>query len=162
MQNALRRFAAYLWENVGNCSICIRSAFQAAAATWILTLLFSLLNWSAFFLLTFLLAVALTSLWMAHLLVYAQKVASIADHVTRAEVSRRAMLPLFVRTLGAATVFSITPTFAQINPCTAGTGSCGQLSGDMNCPDCYRPCYNGPSPCIRCRSCGPTCGDNVC
>jgi hypothetical protein len=164
---------SFLWDKLGNCSICIRKAFQAAAAGWSLTLVFALLGWSQLVVLTTLGAITLTTLWLAHLLVHARKVIIVAESpdIIRSvlpvpggqsveTVSRRAMLPLFVRALCAAAVMSATPAFAQ--QCTAGTGSCEQ----DGCPRCSRPCYvrgNTLSGCIRCRSCGSDCpNDSIC
>jgi hypothetical protein len=161
-----RYLSAVLWDNLGNCSICIRTAFQTAAAGWGLTLLFAALGWSQLLLLSIVGAITLTSLWMAHLLVHARKITILAEREDKNQsttaVSRRAVLPLFVRTLGAAAVLSATPAFAQPFPCTAGTGSCQQ----DGCPECTRPCYvrgsTGLPGCIKCTGCGSNCTGWTC
>ena len=154
MQQTLNRLGMVIWDNLGSCTFCIGKAFQAAAAAWSLTLLFALLGWTELCLLTVLGAAALSMLWVAHLFVHATKLTALAERgvvtQTKAGVSRRAMLPLFVRTFCATAVLSATSAFAQQFPCTAGTGSCQQ----DNCPPCTRPCYpNGG--CIKCTSCPP-------
>ena len=125
MRYALDRFVSYAWDNLGNCSFCIRTAFRAAMAGWCLTVLVAALGWSAILSpgiisavvpLAIVGAVALTALWTAHLVVRASKVtlAESPKIVQRqVAVSRRAMFPLFVRTLGAAAVMSAAPAFGQ-------------------------------------------------
>jgi hypothetical protein len=167
MRDALSRMATFAWDNLGSCSVCMARAFQVAIAGWGVTLLLVILGWSQLLLLTFVGAIALTALWIAHLLVHARKVTILPENRNVIQpavgVSRRAVLPLFVRTLWAAAVLSATPAFAQVE-CPGGTGACGgyQPNDPLPCGDCYRPCYNGPTPCIRCRSCGNSCGENIC
>jgi hypothetical protein len=163
MNDARRYLVNVLWDNLGNCVTCIRKAFQAAAAGWCLTLLFAIVGWSQLLPLSLVSAIALTTLWVAHLIIHARKVSGLAKrrdviHST-VGVSRRGTLSLFTRTVIVGAVLSATPAFAQ--QCTGGTGSCEQ----DGCPECTRPCYvrgstiNG---CISCRSCGSNCGDNIC
>lgn len=158
MRNALNQLAAVIWNNLGECGFCIRKVFQVAIAVWCLALLFELLNWSELFVLALVGAIALTVMWVAHLLVHARKVTILAEkediNRTPAAVSRRALFPLFIRTLYATVLLSTTPAFSQGFPCTNGTGACEQ----DNCPHCTRPCY-GPGGCIKCRSCGADCGE---
>src|ERR1700687_3552585 len=80
MRDAVDHLATILWDNLGNCSFCIRKAFQVAASAWFLAMLFALLNWSHLLFLTFFAAAALTSLWTAHLVVYAKKTTAVAEN----------------------------------------------------------------------------------
>lgn len=161
MLKALGRVVSYAWDNLGNCSFCIRAAFRAAAAGWGVTLLVAALGWPAILTLAIIGATALTVLWAAHLLVHARKIILAESlEVVQPEVlvSRRATFPLFIRTVCAAAVMSAAPALADHVECPNGVGACGN-----NCGPCYRPCYGGPTtPCVRCRSCGNDCGDHVC
>lgn len=164
MRIALGRLINYLWSNLGNCFACMGTAFRASAAAWSMVLLSIVVNRSELLILTLVAALAITALWVAHLVVHAQKFVNRHEALTSNEaaavMSRRAAFALFVQTFGAAALLSATPAHAQW-ACTGGTGACGQ----DNCPDCSRPCYvkgstlNG---CVRCRACGSNCGDNQC
>lgn len=161
MKNIFSALFSYAWNNLGNCSSCVHTAFKAAAGGWLLTALLTVVGWSALLPLTFVIAIGLTALWLAHLLVHARKVTVAATHqfVRQPEslVSRRTIFSLFVRTLFVTAVTSAVPALADHVDCPNGRGSCGS-----DCPDCYRPCWGGVTPCVRCRSCGNECGDHVC
>jgi hypothetical protein len=154
-----KRIVSMIYSELGDCMVCIRTAFQCAAFSWLIAALLLLFGWSTLSVLAAIAALGLTVLWAAHLLVHASKTA-VEKNVSlepKSGHSRRAVLPIFLRTLGAAAVLSANPALADVN-CPHGTGACGQ----DNCPDCYRACYGGPSPCVRCRACGNNCGDNQC
>lgn len=168
MRNALDRIVAFIWNNLGNCSTCMRTAFQAAVAAWSVTLFFRMMDWSDFVLPTFLGAIALTILWTAHVLVYARKAIILGQNgqdrevIQSIEVSRRAALRLYLRILSASALLSATPAFAQF-PCDAGTGSCTQTPCESY--PCRRPCYvrgNNFPGCIECTGCGQGCGGQQC
>jgi hypothetical protein len=97
--------------------------------------------------------VALTALWTAHLVVYVRKVtlAKRSEIVqSQAAVSRRAMITLFVRALGAGAVMSASPASAQA--CPGGTGACEQFYNDIErgqfpC-EFSRPCYDSQGRCF--------------
>jgi hypothetical protein len=164
MLYVLDRFVSYAWDNLGSCSFCIRTAFRAAMAGWCLTLLVAALGWSAILSpgiistvvpLAITGAVALTALWTAHLFVHARKVTLAESREIvqpQAAVSRRAMFPLFVRTLGAAAVMSAAPAFGQAGDCPGGTSACGQFCNDIErgqfqC-EFSRPCYDRQGRCF--------------
>ena len=158
MRKALFWCVDLVWKNLGECGRCIRKAFHVAAAAWVLTIILKVFDEFAFSQALLFVASALTLLWLAHMLVHARKVTIMAKKEDVAsggdDVSRRALFPLFAKTLFATVLLSATPSFAQSFPCTNGTGSCEQ----DNCPRCTRPCY-GPGGCIKCRSCGADCGE---
>lgn len=161
MPKALRDVFSFAWNNLGNCSHCIRSAFRAAVAGWFLSFVILILGWVSVLPLSIAVSLALTALWLAHIVVHTRK-ATLASSNSQldssAVMSRRAVFPLFLRALCAAAAMSVMPAFAQ-QPCPNGTGGCG----NDGCSDCYRPCYgNDARPCVYCRSCGSDCGDNTC
>jgi hypothetical protein len=153
------RITSMFYSGLGECMICIRTAFQCAAVGWLTAGTLSLFGLSTLSLMTAIVAIILTALWFAHLLVHAGKAAAARGESSepRAGHSRRAVLPIFLRAFAAGAILSTHPALADVY-CRSGTGACGQ----DNCPDCYRACYNGPTPCVKCRSCGNNCGDNTC
>jgi hypothetical protein len=164
MRYAFERLFSYAWDNLGTCSFCIRTAFRVAVSAWCLALLVASLGWSAILSpetisavvpLALIGAVALTMLWIAHLVVYVRKVTvakSRRDMVqAQPAVSRRAMFILFARALGAAAVMSAVPAFGQ-DDCPGGTSACGQFCNDIErgqfeC-EFSRPCYDREGRCF--------------
>jgi hypothetical protein len=167
MSDALSRLRNIVWDNLGSCMTCVRTAFQAAAAAWSFVALSAFFDWSSILFPANIGAIALTVLWGAHLFVHARKVAisterhnliSLPIRPAKAQagpVSRRRMLSVFWGAVFSGAVVSATPTFAAIN-CSAGTGSCEQ----DNCPQCSRPCYtrgNTLPQCVKCYGCPGNC-----
>jgi len=160
----LSQLVSYSWNNLGSCSYCLRTAFRTAMAGWCLTLLIAALGWSAVLpsgvssvavSVAIIGAVTLTALWMAHLVVYVRKatVAKIRREIVQppATVSRRTMLTLFARTLGATALMSAVPAFGQ-DSCPGGTSACGQFCNDVErgqveC-EFSRPCYDRQGRCF--------------
>lgn len=164
MRYVLHRFYSYAWDNLGNCSFCIRTAFRISMAGWCLALLVAAFGWStipsptiswAVVILANTGAVALTALWVAHLVVYVRK-STLAERSrqvvqAQAQMSRRTMFTLFARTLGAAAVMSAVPAFGQ-DSCPGGTSACGQFCNDIQRGqfECQfsRPCYDRQGRCF--------------
>jgi hypothetical protein len=113
----IHRLGMLLWESLGSCPRCVRTAFRAALVAWVLTGL-SQVNPFSPSVLTRIAAIALTLLWLGHLLAHAIKVSVAARR--RQEginnpnvVSRRSMLPIFARTLATAALATSIPTLSS-------------------------------------------------
>jgi len=157
----LGRLKSHVWNSLGSCSFCVRTAFRAAVAGWGITLLVAAVGGTTFFTLAIVGASALTALWLVHIVAYATKV-TLKEHRPSVHPqfaeSRRAFFPLFIRTVCAIAIVSAAPARADHIPCPGGTGACGA----GNCGECYRPCYQGNTPCVRCYICGNDCGEHKC
>jgi hypothetical protein len=174
MLKPLNLLAAFSLNKLGRCRACIRKAFLAAMIGWILTCVTLVAPQSSMLSLPAEIgAGGLTLLWMAHLLVYASRfkppqkasispVRGFAPSVSEDQppftvavrrdvplLSRRAVMPLFVRALLFGAMTSVIPSLARAD----GLGPCG---GDV-CQACERPVWitgqEEPLGCESCHSC---------
>ncbi len=148
MLKGLRQSAAYFSGSLGYCQRCVRKAFLASAGMWALALASAASPWSQIWIVPVLAAVGLTILWVAHLVAYAGKVAA-TDSAKQDDdlLSRRSLLPIFLRALASAalvTSFSH-PAFAD-SPCG------GWPDQGLPCGPCERR-NTVSSPCLTCASC---------
>jgi hypothetical protein len=135
-----------VFSKLGHCPKCMRTSFAAAAAGWALSMV------APTIIATFAMAGAalLTALWLAHLVAFAWKVTTMKHAApthdqpaspTATLLSRRAFVPLFLRTLAFAAVVTVAPR--------AITSALGQNRGP--CDSCSR--YKGSATCWTCCSC---------
>jgi hypothetical protein len=133
MGQTFHKIGLFLWANFGHCSNCIRRAFFAAVVSSALVL--SLLLFPESDLLSYAIVVAAgcLMLWTMHLFVFAAKVstATVSQNLTDAPLTRRALLPVFARSLAFAVFVSAAPRTASAD------GACGA----DGCDSCRRPLY---------------------
>lgn len=156
----IHRLGVLLWESLGSCPRCVRSAFRAALMAWVLTGLSQAIPFSPSSLtLTRIAAFALTLLWLGHLLVHAIKVSAAARRRQEgisnpSVVSRRSMMPIFARTLATAALATSIPTlsFAECDQSAAGRCQAATANCRANCDRashreeanraCHQECYS--------------------
>lgn len=130
------------WLQLGRCPVCMRAAFQAAVAAWLLSMsIFFLAGTPALLAPSVAAATALTGLWLAHTWVF-------SSHVVRAtavrgydlpDASRRRFLLTFLRTL----VF--TATLTSLPGSLAAQGCNCYSDSNCQCPPDYPQCVFNPS-----------------
>ena len=114
--------------NLGRCPKCMRISFLASLAAWALLVAVNLIDdQSAFTAVATISALAFTVLWIAHLVAYATRAAMGSDKPNdrsvepTAVLSRRQIIPIFARALGAVALSTALPAtaFAQsrLNKC---------------------------------------------
>lgn len=170
MFKTLKRSTAFLWGNLGHCPNCVRKAFLAAASAWCLALLIAMAKWPNILPVAMIGAVALTTLWVAHIFAFARKVtvATESRKPNLATPSRRALWPLFVRAAAFAAFASALPgsmIAADLRPRPLDSPCGGWPDQGLPCGPCER--RNTPaSPCERCHSCpdgqGGYCSGGTC
>lgn len=154
-----------LWEGLGSCPRCIRSAFRAAFIAWVLTGLGQVVPFLAQLqTLTRIAAFALTALWMGHLLAYALKVSITAPRQQIATnnqgfMSRRDMMPIFARAFATIAIATSLPTLALAQCDQAAATRCQAAASNChaNCARffhreeaihaCHQECYSDYSTC---------------
>ena len=118
LRGCCSRLTAWVWSNLGSCPYCIRSAFRAAMLSWVLVGLVQAMAVSRpLGDVAIIAACTLTALWLTHLLVYASRVCtgtpcSRQTASYHGALSRREMLPIFVRALGATAIATSIPSLA--------------------------------------------------
>lgn len=132
-RRSLRRLWVSSWASLGGCVYCTRSAFRGAIIAWGLTAIIWASGVSGYLpILIGIVACAVTVLWLAHLLAHAFK-ASKRGAVSRGQagLSRRAVIPVFLRAFAAAAVVTSLPrlAFGQCN--NEGAGRC--RSAELDC-----------------------------
>jgi hypothetical protein len=139
-----------IWRHMGNCTACTAKAFLAASVAWLLSIFATGEAWTV----STVLAAALTTLWLTHVIVYAKKTVVSADSEATSVVLARRRALLLAKAIGVAAVGSaISSKVFAMGSC----GSCGTLRNDWQC---WRDGLDGQ--CYRCRSCGSNCGEYVC
>ena len=160
----IHQIGTSLWNSLGSCPRCIRSAFRAAFIAWVLMGLGQVIPFLApLQTLSIIATFALTALWMGHLLAYALKV-SIAPPrpqmtIDQGAMSRRDMMPIFVRALATAAIATSLPTlaFAQCDQAAATRCQAAASNCRANCARsfhreeaihaCHQECYANHSTC---------------
>ena len=164
-RQSARRFGMLLWANLGSCSCCVHSAFRAAFIAWALASSGLVIPIPSPILTCIVgIACAFTVLWSAHLLTHALK-ATIAARKqqwtsgNRAGISRRNVLPIFVRAVVSAGVVASIPTFAlgQCNEAAAARCQAAVSDCRAHCNRifpraeanhaCYQECYANHASC---------------
>jgi hypothetical protein len=138
-----------LLSNLGHCTKCMRTSFVAAVAAWTLFIAAYATAPSAIATLADLAAISLSALWLAHIIVFAGKAtistaASARDDKRASRIptlSRRELVPIFLRTLAFGAVITTAPR--------AITSAFGQAQGP--CDGCSR--YKGSTTCWTCCGC---------
>lgn len=138
-ENVLHRH----WSRLGRCPTCMRTAFQAAAATWLLSISIFLLDWAplALLILSVFAATALTALWLAHIWVFSGRATRAAAFRAGGfpDLSRRRFLITFLRTL----VF--TATLTGLPHSLAAQGCNCYSDSNCQCPPDFPQCVFNPS-----------------
>jgi hypothetical protein len=155
MLHTFRSSKNFLLAHLGHCSECMRTSLWAALAAWALFMAACATAPSAIQTLSGLAALSLSGLWIAHLVAFAWKQAASApapagDGERAARIpspSRRAFVPMFLRTLALAAAMTALPqaissAFAQNGPCDG----CSRYKGSNTCWTCCS-CQN--SNCIK-------------
>lgn len=169
----LRTLFLAIWYRLGICPVCMRSAFTAAAITWLVTLGVALTEFPGLPI-SLVAAGGATLVWLAHLVAYSVKrvypSAAPGDNGTALPVtmSRREALGRFLRLLAGAAAFTIAPAYAGGNPNQAyncsptnnyqsdrvGTGPCEGMCNDQfgkkDCPKGTRPIIRTGGSCTCC------------
>ena len=153
-----------LWNSLGGCPRCIRSAFRAAFIAWVLAGLGQVVPFFAQLqTLSKIAAFALTALWMQHLLAYALKVSIAAPRrqmtTNQGAVSRRDMMPIFARAFATVAIATSLPTLALAQCDQAAATRCQAAASNCraNCARsfhreeairaCHQECYSNYSTC---------------
>jgi hypothetical protein len=131
---------------LGRCPFCAQKAFFAMVTAWVAnTLIVHLIQSPALPIATRLVALGMTLLWASHLLAYAGRVsANRSDSDAQRLTSRRSVLPLFAKTVVAATIISTIPRLALASTCYKKVGSaCVQSHTGSLDPTCTDDCAVG-------------------
>ena len=164
-QRWVHRLGVSLWERLGSCPHCIRSAFRAACIAWVSTWLGQVIPLlTQLQTLTKIAAFALTALWIGHLLAYAFKVSSAAPRRRKTSsnqvaMARREMMPIFARALATTAIGTALPTLALAQCDQAAATRCHATASDCraHCARsfhreeaihaCHQECYTAYSTC---------------
>ena len=108
----MKDFLNYLLRGIGECSVCMRQAFQISFGSWALTLALVPTNLIPLVHLGFILSVGLTMLWLTHLLTYAARNVALTG---TAAIGPAASAALFFKSVGfmaaeTASFFRAVPT----------------------------------------------------
>ncbi len=159
--------ASFIWKRLGSCTACIRKAWLATAIALTFSVTFLLTGWHELLIPSVFLLLGLSVLWAAHLVAFASKVvvgthqrsAGITDpSVFQADaLSRRAALPLFLRTLFWGALISVAPRSALADQIVL------QGCGTMGCNSCAKSAFISGQfrGCFGCHSCGNGCSDGA-
>lgn len=167
MSNVVRNTLRFAWSRLGNCRACIRSAWLATLVAVGFGFVSLLMGWRELFLASSIIALGPAGLWIAHLFAFASKLtisskqgpvpalgasASVVD-----TLSRRDVLPVFMRLLLLGALVSVAPRSALAQ--SIALLGCGR---EPCTSDCTRPAYQGGQflGCIGCHSCGGSCTDS--
>ncbi len=133
---SMRQFWVPSWASLGSCVYCTRGAFRAAVIGWGLSGFIGVVGAPSHLLMPIgVVAFALTMLWLAHLLAHALKASTRwTDSTSRAGLSRRAMLPVFVRAFVSVAVVTSIPRLAF--------GQCSEESA-AHCHSAELDCHAG-------------------
>jgi hypothetical protein len=147
------KIANWVWNNLGHCPRCTRTAFLTAIALWCVACGLAVFSASApVVLAAAAAALATTMLWLAHLLAFTKKT---SGHVAskfedNPDLSRRSLAPTFAKILGLAAIASIVPSLASADePCYCGDRE-------------VMRCYNCDGSRSWCPCCGDGCGCPAC
>jgi len=149
MLAAIRSLTDLLLANLGHCTKCMRTSFVTAVAAWTLFVVVFVAAPSEIATVAELAAISLSALWLAHIIAFAVKTTlsatASARYTKRASrlplMSRREIVPIFLRTLAFAAVITASPG--------AITSAFGQNQGP--CDNCSR--FKGTQTCWTCCSC---------
>ncbi len=141
MLTLLGRLTAVIGANVGHCFLCMRKAFLTALGAWGTVLSISALG-DPFGILSLIeiVAVALTVLWAAHIVVFARRSSTppVSPKVAQPDLSRRVSLSMFGKMLAAAAAASAIPSLASAQNCSCGV--CYRCDGSSYCSCCDSYC----------------------
>jgi hypothetical protein len=105
MSSAIRR----LWSPFGNCSLCSRKAFLAAATAWCLVLVAFPFGQIQLTTIALVLAIGLSLLWLTHLSAFALRASRCNANVEAPDLQRRAAFPAVARVAAFAALASVAP-----------------------------------------------------
>jgi hypothetical protein len=143
----LASVADFVLANLGHCTVCMRKSFTVAAAAWALFVVAVLAapEWIA--LLLAIAATLLSALWLAHLLVFSWKASASAGTAMQRDkpspvISRRELLPGFVRAFAFAVGSTALPAVFFAAQAQTPCDSCSRYKGTGTCYTCCS-CQNG-------------------
>ena len=159
----------FLDSNLGRCPTCTQTAFLSAIASWVIIVATNYFWPNALVLnLLFLIAIALTSLWLLHLAIYTIRILKLLrlEYFSTAErleadanqmpTNRRNILSICATALSISVIASVwlpTSTFARGRKC--GSGYCPDST--PNCCSRSREKFcDGNWACTKTRSCHAT------
>lgn len=142
MKKGHERLMLAMWRNVGHCAKCISTSFQFSIVFWSLAILATLLGSSTATWISVLIAIAATSLWITHIVVFALKDVLLvkrerhklgAEGLSSSGFTRRSALPIFARSLAlVAATTMLLPGQAKAVNCTS------LCTSNSDCPNgCY-------------------------
>lgn len=149
MLSTVRSLKNIVFRKLGHCARCMKASFAMAIAAWTLFIVVLATGPAVIARAVELAAIALGALWFAHIVVFAWRATPSARVSREAErcsrqvfsLSRRALLPIFLRTLAFAAVVTASPR--------AITSAFAENQGP--CDHCSR--FRGSSACWTCCSC---------
>ena len=141
---------------LGRCPQCMRKAFLSAGASWTVTLILLPLGITALLVPAIAISIALTVLWLAHVVARAINVQRICTQETAsAQLSRRHLGIFFFKSLIAVSVASAIPSLAAwtCSDCEAARQQCfSNCPSGGTSPDCIKACYQKYA-CVPGRDC---------
>lgn len=158
----------FVWSRLGHCKACIRKAWLAVVIALIFAVIICSMGWPELLLPSAFVLLGQTGLWVAHLVFFASKLTMSSEERSAAltgasvanidTISRRNVMPFFMRTLFLGVLISVAPrsSLAQsISLLGCGREPCAS--------SCTRPAYQGGQflGCIGCHSCGNACRDSL-
>lgn len=136
------------WRNLGRCQYCIRKSFVYAAASWSFAAIAYYVAPFQTHLFPTALAIALTLLWVVHIVAFGLKATTARIRHARAtpSVIRRNSLLIFGKFVVAAAASSAMPMVARARnaPCPQCTGAAVECNCHDNC-SCGYFCWTCPS-----------------
>ena len=109
-------FLSFIWSHIGHCSQCTRRALLSAAGAWTALALAKACEWPASVSeLAGAAALALTVLWLAHIIAFSIKLRRLISAAPNAPVDegRRALTPRLTALVALATAAAIAPRLAS-------------------------------------------------
>jgi hypothetical protein len=148
----MQRVVLFAWANLGHCPRCVRKALLASFVVWVIFALAFTFADPLVASLVAVLAMALSFLWVAHLLAFAVKSKGALPANQLANPERRSAFPLFARAIGAGIAMSValpqlgsaqTTVTCPSNRCACGSGNNWQCLDNSQHRSCYCVCSPG-------------------
>jgi hypothetical protein len=134
MPDILMTIKNHVSSKFGTCRLCMRKSFLSAGGLWLVVILLALTGLPLEITLTTIgVACVVTTLWLTHMLAFAGKTSkNYKAYVPVSEMqvsTRRALMPLFARAVGAAVIMSAAPAMVPrlVSPAMAQNVPCGCL-----------------------------------
>jgi hypothetical protein len=147
-----RYFVTFITDALGRCPKCMRTSFLAAISSSVFAIAITVMaNYPSVVAMSWIAAVALVGLWIAHLVAYSVRATAFRIAIPEGQgatfLSRREIFPTFFRALGAMALTTALPAataFAQSRCdcskcrsdqkcCPTANGYCGCFPGSIQC-----------------------------